>query len=137
MINSKQPLALFETMGGKLKKGQIIWIDNGNGLFKADFLGFGHEPQNIAYNGMSDDTDGNPIADFGWVNKSKVWVDVQIFGKNEIPRRNRIDQLHPSEYKLYEAGQEIETLGASELLTSIVVDLNNLRNKLADHFDGI
>ena len=51
---------------------------------------------------------------------------------NDIPRRNRLDLLTPTELSLFNMVVEVESLGAHPLLTDVVILLGQARNKLAD-----
>jgi cell fate (sporulation/competence/biofilm development) regulator YlbF (YheA/YmcA/DUF963 family) len=55
----------------------------------------------------------------------------------EVPRRVRLDLMTPAEKAIYDAGQEIEKLGADVRLTEAVVLLMEARNKVADFIDDI
>ena len=50
----------------------------------------------------------------------------------DIPRRNRLDLLTPTELALFNMVVEVESLGAHPFLTDVVILLGQARNKLAD-----
>ena len=56
---------------------------------------------------------------------------------NNIPRRNQLNLNIPAEIAIQNAINEIEVLGANEVLTDIVIMLNESKNMLSDYIDGI
>lgn len=54
-----------------------------------------------------------------------------------FPRRNRLDLNTPAELAIYNAMAEVEKCGASESLTKAVTLLEDAKNALADHIEGI
>lgn len=55
---------------------------------------------------------------------------------NGIRRRNRIDLCTPAENAIRAAIQAVESMGADERLTDIIIDLDRAREKLADYVDA-
>ena len=56
---------------------------------------------------------------------------------NDIPRRNRINQLTPAELAIRAAILEVEKLGAHPALTDAVVALGEAQSSVADFVDGV
>ena len=56
---------------------------------------------------------------------------------NGIPRRNRLDLNTSAELAIYNAIGEVEKCGASVSLTKVVTLLQEAKNALADHIEGI
>jgi hypothetical protein len=56
---------------------------------------------------------------------------------NGVPRRNRIDLNTPAELAIYNAMGEVEKCGASENLTKAVTLLQDAKDALADHIEGL
>lgn len=54
----------------------------------------------------------------------------------EIPRRNFLDKLTPAELAVHEAILKVEGIGSSPVLTSVVIDLLNAKQRLSDFVDG-
>jgi hypothetical protein len=54
-----------------------------------------------------------------------------------IPRRNRLDLNTPAELAIYNAMGEVEKCGASLSLTKAVTLLQEAKNALADHIEGM
>ena len=54
----------------------------------------------------------------------------------EIPRRNNIAQNTRAELLIREAMNEVESLGASEDLTEVVIALQKAMNNLSDYIDS-
>lgn len=52
-----------------------------------------------------------------------------------MTRRNNLNENHPSELAIRHAITEVENIGADPVLTSVVIDLDNARNKLATYLD--
>jgi predicted transcriptional regulator len=55
---------------------------------------------------------------------------------NEIPRRNRLDMLFPSELAVWKAKQAVEELGCHPLLTEAVILLGQAQDKVSDYVDA-
>lgn len=54
-----------------------------------------------------------------------------------VPRRNRLDLNTLAELAIVEAMREVEKAGASEYLTKAVTLLQEAKDALADHIEGI
>jgi hypothetical protein len=54
---------------------------------------------------------------------------------NQIPRRNRLDQMTPAEKAIFDAKQVVEEAGAHELLTKAVILLGEAQEAVADYVD--
>ena len=55
----------------------------------------------------------------------------------DIPRRNRIDQMVPTELAIREASLAVEAMDADVRLTEAVVLLARAQEKVADYVDAI
>lgn len=64
-------------------------------------------------------------------------IDVEPILRDGSLRRNRIDLCRPAENAIRTAVDEVEKMGAHPTLTDIVNELHAVREKLADHIDGI
>lgn len=62
---------------------------------------------------------------------------IQLTDGTDFPRRNSIGHLHPVEKALYETNAAIEALGASTSLTNAVNLVQQARNAVADHLEGV
>jgi len=62
---------------------------------------------------------------------------IQLTDGTDFPRRNSIGHLHPVEKALYETNAAIEALGASTSLTNAGNFVQQARNAVADHLEGV
>lgn len=56
---------------------------------------------------------------------------------NSIPRRNRIDLMHPIELDIHSVILEIEKLGTHTALTNAIILLSKAKDHVSDYVDGI
>lgn len=62
------------------------------------------------------------------------WIAAQ--NSTEIPRRNHVDMLVPSELAVWKARQAVEESGCHPLLTEAVILLGQAQNKVSDYVDA-
>lgn len=54
-----------------------------------------------------------------------------------VPRRNYLDKSSPAEMAIQNAIEEVEKCGDNPHLTSIVLGLFDMKNKMSDYIDGV
>lgn len=56
---------------------------------------------------------------------------------NSFPRRNQMQQWVPAEWMIYDAVQQVESMGADVRLTDAVILLGRAQERVADFVDGV